>query len=182
MVFLDLVLLAAVGTGLVRLAARGGGVGQAIGVAALALSVVAWVSPQVSNIQLAPPVEAASGRILEEHYQGKTFATNAYAPLVSYYTRQWVLNVTVPHANYLFLPENVHDAIFPFQADYWTNPSKYERPQYYLCDSSSARANAPSSPDAQPGYCAHQARQMADYGHVPEALGDYYAIVRLTYS
>lgn len=182
LVFLDLVLLALVVTILLRLARHGSGFVRLLAIGTLAVGTLLWGATQITNTRAAPALELTSGRVLREGYRGKSFVSNVYPSVVSYYTREWSLWITLPRDNYVFLPENVHDLVFPFQADYWSNPTKYERPQYYLCDSTSARNNAPTSTDAAPDTCRQRAAIMAQHGHVPEVVGDYFAIVRLTYS
>jgi len=181
LVFVDLVMLALVGTALLRILRYGRPIARVGAAACLAVASYAWVSTQVTNIGTIRPVELASGPTLAQQYRGKTFVSTLSAPWVFYYTREWALNVTYPGAPRVFSPDQVYDALFPFQADYWSNPTKYERPEYYLCDSTPARANSPEVPDAAPDFCAQRARDMAAMGHVPEVIGDYFAIVRLTY-
>jgi hypothetical protein len=181
LVFLDVVLLAVLGTAGLRVAVQGKGPLRLLAFGGLALGSWLWGTTQIANTRTVPALQLAAGPILADHYRGKTFASNVYPSVLTYYTRQWVLWVSVPRQNYVFLPENVHDAIVPFQADYWDNPTKYERPDYYLCDSSSPRANAPDSAEAAPDYCRQRAELMAAHGHVPEVVADYFAIVRLVY-
>jgi hypothetical protein len=105
----------------------------------------------------------------QPQYQGASFLTSTYDGVVWSYTHGWTYmadeNPPRPDARYIR---------FRHFAD-WTNDSKYERPQYFLCDNTKFGWWKPV------GDCRDVAQAMAARGDSVIASYVPYALVKLNY-